>query len=463
MAIQYPSFGGSDWNTGIPDYASAISKGLNNYINANKAKYAPQNEESLAQQNQIAAQYAEPNAQMALKKGGIDIQSVLQLMQQRQTAIDREKAFQQLLNGGGQQSSWDGTQQSAQPANPAQPVSNSPNMQDNYSPNPQDDNGIGNIANVKGIQGINDYSDNGMPAEGPGVAASGSARDVFPGRRPNYKQQLAQGKGAMPIPQSQQPGLQQNITQGLQANKPDEANETILQPGNPNLAHINEMWDKYPQFRKDLEARGFKKTQETKFDSKNGITRITTTMPNGEIRQRVFGNTTEKGGVPLTNPVKTYHEMIVGSAPQAKTMIDEIIKAPSPVLPPTFLGKLYRPGARAEHTALVSATGETLAKALGFPNTDKGVELALNLVERGDNETDSAYRNRLEKLKKSIDVKVENSQKVLDTGISTKQEESNKIVKIPSYINNSEQFKAWYAMLSPEEKAAVKKKHLGDK
>lgn len=67
MAIQYPSFGGSDWSTGVPDYAKAVSNGLTNYINANKAQYAPKNEQSLAKQNEIAAQYAEPNAQMQLR------------------------------------------------------------------------------------------------------------------------------------------------------------------------------------------------------------------------------------------------------------------------------------------------------------------------------------------------------------------------------------------------------------
>ncbi len=371
---------------GVPDYVSALSKGFDM-----GAKPAQLTQQLLGQalQNKIntaKAKYAEDTVKASLDntRTGTSLNN-LKLQQLRNT-MNQDLMFQDELNRavGGQGYSTS-PQASGQYNN-------------NYSPNP------------KGIQSINDYSDNNMPAEGPGVAASGSAYDTFPGRRGKNNPAL-QVQQNMPVP-----GLQENISSGMKANK------QILNEGNPSLYGIDEMYDKSPRYRKKLEALGYKKTQTTKYDSKTGAVNTITTLPSGKTEFSSTQGSQGDGSVPLTNNVKTYHETIVSAAPQAIKMIDDIIAAPSPVTPSLpFIGDInaYRPGARAEHAGLVALTGETLQKALGFTNTNEGLHQALTAVDRKTFESDSAYRERLNKLKDHIKDKVEGSKKVLKGGVST--------------------------------------------
>lgn len=60
MAIQFPNFtGAGDTAPSMPDYQKAIASGLANYIQANKARFAPENEKALSMVNQAKGKYAD--------------------------------------------------------------------------------------------------------------------------------------------------------------------------------------------------------------------------------------------------------------------------------------------------------------------------------------------------------------------------------------------------------------------
>ena len=266
MAIQYPNLpklsAAEIGGLGGIDLGAAIRSGLENANLYQEAKFKPKQlrEETYAKQlankiNETKAEYARQQelANLGYTNSGIslnkaNVNRIIQDMAMKKLQQQQEMAFQNLISGGEGQFHT---------------------PQYNY---PQ----TGNIINRSGIQNINDYSDNGMSAEGPGPSKSASAYDTFPGRRANT-----------PKSSMNNPSLIDNIHQGL-GNRP---NEQIIQEGNPNLKNINDVYERYPQYRKKLELLGFKKSQTVNFDPKTGNASIVTTMPNGEIKVSSTGTT----------------------------------------------------------------------------------------------------------------------------------------------------------------------------
>ncbi len=373
--------------TGIPDYISALSKGID-------LGYKPRNLENEAYGKELANKINQGKAKYAMQQALADLQgtqtntsNIAQQIQQRRADMERMSALRNYLSGGG-----------------SIPGSNAKTDNSNWTPGHMTPHGFeGSIAPTN----PDDF-----------YANTGEDRQAEQEAVDRIDRANAGRQNESFIPSA--PSFEQKLKQGMQK----EEEGKIVAKGNPQLARLNEIYDKYPQYRKELEGMGFKKTQTVKYDPKTGMTSIITTMPNGEVRVNAQGNINGNGTIPLTNNVKTYHETIVSAAPQAKKIVDDIIAAPSPSKP-YILGNAYRSGARAQHSGLVAGGAETLQKALGFPNTNEGLHQALKQIERQEWESDSAYRDRLRKLKEDIDSKVKNSKSVLKNGVSTSEESNN--------------------------------------
>lgn len=204
-------------------------------------------------------------------------------------------------------------------------------------------------------------------AEGPGVAASASARDTFPGR-----------------------------FGGSKPSSPESVDESIVNEGNPNLYKIDQMYNSSPLMKKMLEGQGYKQTQVAKYDPKTGSTSIVTTSPSGKVTVRV-NKGAGQAAIPLTNAIKTQMQNIISGVPKVDKKIDALIAAPSPV---EIIGN--KPSERAAHTSLVLETAESYAKAKGWPNTNESIKAAAKILDRHTFESDKAYRKRLEELKVSL-------------------------------------------------------------
>jgi len=193
-------------------------------------------------------------------------------------------------------------------------------------------------------------------------------------------------------------------------------NEQVINEGNPSLYQLDEMYDKFPQYRKNLEQKGFKKTQVTKVDPRTGVSSTVITYPSGKVEVKTIP-ATDTGFAPLTNAVKTLNQNAVNFIPKVQTQIDEIIKAPSPVTPfgEKYSG-IYRGSSVAKHQALVNEAADTLVKAKGWPNTNESLNTAKHILARGNFETDYNYRERLKELKKSLGNDIKSAKSILKQG-----------------------------------------------
>lgn len=181
-------------------------------------------------------------------------------------------------------------------------------------------------------------------------------------------------------------------------NKPKlPANTQVVNEGNANLSSFDELYDSSPYAKKMLEAKGYKKTQQTKYDPKTGVSTVITTYPSGKVTVSNAGG--EPGGIaiPLTNAMKTQQQNIITNVPKVNRMIDSLVSKRSPMrFSPDRAGA-------AVHNALVKEAAETYAKAKGWPNTNESIKAAAEILDRGNFESDVDYRKRLKELKKELD------------------------------------------------------------
>lgn len=192
--------------------ATLLSKQYSNQINAPYARNADK-----VYQTEISGKNAVTN-------------NILKDIQSKNLKYEHAKAFQNLMGGN---------------------IPENTNSSENTPEPMQNESGYTapsdlNIANRKGIQDVNDFSDNGMPAGSPGASKSGSAYDTFPGRR---------GKAA-------------NVETWPDKNESSipSYKETLTRPKKENteLEKMNWIWDNKPQFRKDLKEIGFDKEKSSK-------------------------------------------------------------------------------------------------------------------------------------------------------------------------------------------------------
>jgi len=232
----------------------------------------------------------------------------------------------------------------------------------------------------------------GVSAEGPGVAASPSARDTFPGRFGTAKQ------------------------------APTEM--SVVNEGNPSLHKIDEMFNSSPLMRKMLEGQGYKQTQTTRFDPKTGTTAVITTSPSGRVTVHSTPGANQ-GAIGLTNAMKTQMQNIVAGVPKVDKKIDALIEARSPV---NVLG--YKSNEKARHNSLVKESAETYAKAKGWPNTNESIKAAMDILDRHTFESDSAYRARLKDLKRSLKTDMQEARETLNP--NAKDQQSSEMVYNPA-------------------------------
>ena len=395
MAINYPQFpklNAADLGgLGGFDLGEAIRSGLGNYNLYQEAKFKPRNLENEAHGKELMnkikeaqAKYAEEQALADLRGRQTSTSNIAQQIKERRNAMKRQQDLQNLLSGGS-----DMGQASGKPGH--------------MTPH-------GFEGSLTGIPAEDLYSNTGedRQAEQEAVDRIDRANDQ------NNEGSFIQSA----------PNLKQRINKGMQGN----TNEKVLVPGNPNLSRINDIYNKYPQYRKELEAMGYKKSQSIKFDSKSGMNIITTTLPNGEVKVRTEAITGQNGTVPLTNALKSQLQNIKVNVPKVKRLVDDLIASPSPTEFP-----LYRKGARTKHHALVKEAAETYAKAKGWPNTNESIKAASEILGRGSLETDSDYRLRLEELKKELDRNAVEADETLNP--NSKKSESNS--HVVEYIRGS--------------------------
>jgi len=258
------------------DVSDALSKGFNLNKQFQEARVMPRKlaEELVA--SQLQNKINKPKAEHAEEITLADLEHTragtgLSKVQYQKALMDLKHAqdFRNLLSGN---------------KPPANTANYADSLRSNSSENMSNDMTYGmpndlNITNAKGIQNVNDFSDNGMPSEGPGPSKSGSAYDTFPGRRKgaqNLKTSLPQN--IKPI-SSEIPSYQHNIATAISLPKDTK----LLQPGNERLSHINKMYEEYPEFRKDFEKEGYKKSISIKSDPASGEAFVVTQHPNGMI------------------------------------------------------------------------------------------------------------------------------------------------------------------------------------
>lgn len=205
------------------------------------------------------------------------------------------------------------------------------------------------------------------------------------------------------------PTLNDNIMDGMGS----QPNSNTQSKGNPALYHIDDMVDSDPAVAAHLKTKfGYEKKVTPKFDPKTGITSIVTQYPSGRIDVETSG----EGKQQLTNTVKTNAQNAVESIPKVLKIIDQLKEKPSPVRPPTWLGALYRGSARAEHNALVNEGKDLYLKALSLKSSDKGLETAEEILGRGESESDSNYRKRLDGVRKRLLEHEKEAKKILGSG-----------------------------------------------
>lgn len=231
-----------------------------------------------------------------------------------------------------------------------------------------------------------DNSQYDFSIEGPGIAASASAQDTFPGRFPGKQRKM------QPAPE-----------------------ESIVNEGNSSLYNIDQMFNTNPLARKFLEGKGFKQSQVTKYDPKTRSTSVVTTYPSGKVSVRLNKGNNDVS-VPLTNTIKTQMQGIIAGVPKVNTKIDALKAAPSPI---DIIG--YKPDQRAKHDALIRETAETYAKAKGWPNTNESIKTAIEILDRHKFESDAAYRKRLDEIKISLGDDLANAEQTLHPEIASQK------------------------------------------
>ena len=422
MAIQFPNFLAAQ--THAPDY-SGIGDSVENFykgynmpkdalIKEIQAKFAQPNAEADLQSTQlknayqkILNQYAPSEKEQSLasgrlsnRKSQMDIDKVLLELQQQKAL---ENQFRMALGGAPQ----GGGSPSSAPMMPNPPQSNPmPPMMPNAPMMPQGGGmtlpgmpkGLPMPPAIPGMTMIGSPPVGGAPLSGmPNTASAG-----MPSASPEGMTLSASN------PAAAQPSLQQAA--------PEAPNEVVITKGSPQLAGIDAMYDSNPLSRAFLEKKGYKKTQEVKFDNKTGKTTVITKYPSGKVTvQSTPGAAPSEDGIPLTNKMISKHQNIISSIDNALPIIDQILdegekpqglaKRWEPYPRDSWRGLGMIPGFQSQSTkyeALVSSALDSLIGAYGLPSTNEGIDTVKKQLLIGHGETDSHYRKRLKEIVKDL-------------------------------------------------------------
>lgn len=456
MAIQFPNFLSVPNNK--PDY-SGISDIFENYY---AGKAMPQNDLIRA----VQAEFARPNAEQNLlstklsnRKSQMDMDKMAQDMAE-QAAFEKKlsqalSANQLPARNAGQGGLPLPPIRNSQPigANPSQTsrvagisgvniVGADSNADAGFDPSKMEPrfrkfdqmaNGLPNDANTFDTKLSNDEeskfkkwkekyapNDSGKDYDLRGAFKAGLTPDIKTGHWPDtFKKPNHPTFSNQSIYAAQAPQLA-GSWQGENYIKPKpsepELDEIVISKGSPHLAGVDQMYDSDPRSRAFLEKKGFKKTQEIKFDNKTGRTTILTKYPSGTVTTKTYGGAAAagEGGIPLTNKMISAHQEKIAAIDNALPALETILEKPK-----TWAGKIqqfprssgwlpgmgYVPGFMGEsasYEAKVNSVIDTLMKAYGLPSTHEGLETIRKqlLIEHG--ETDAHYKRRLKDFIKDL-------------------------------------------------------------
>lgn len=411
MAIQFPNFLAAQ--TQAPDY-SGIGDAVENF-------YKGYNMPKDALIKEIQAKFAQPNAEADLKSTQLsnvnksilnqylpsrEQQAVLssrlgnrKAQMELNEQIELERQMRQAMGlGGGNPSGMTGGM--GMPSAPMpQPMSPSPSsivaggmsMMPNQPGMPKMLPGMQPLPGMpKGLP---------MPPGVGGMTMVGSPPPVQPSAAPMNAPSAPNAPSTSAIAPSA-PAAQSQAPE-----QPEAMNEIVVAKGAPQLAGIDAMYDSNPLSRAFLEKKGFKKSQEVKFDNKTGRTTIITKYPSGKVTTQITSNTASgaDSGFPLTNKMISKHQNIISSIDNALPTIQKILKEdkgwePYPRNSGLLPGLGYVPGwqgASTKYEALVSSALDSLIGAYGLPSTNEGIDTVKKQLLIGHGETDSAYKKRL--------------------------------------------------------------------
>lgn len=419
MGIQFPNFLSAQ--THAPDY-SGIGDAVENFykgynmpkdalIKEIQAKFAQPNAEADLSSTQlkntyqgILNKYAPQEKEQSLatgrltnRKSQLDLDTALLEYQQQQ---ELQKQFARALANAGVAPG--GSAPPAPMAPPSAPAPNAmpslpnapmmPPAQQGRSPLPGMPNGLP------------------MPPATPGMTMVGSPPPGLPpapmqNGAPVAAIPSAAGQSAAPMNAPNPAGAEQP---SLPPAKPEAPNEVVITKGSPQLAGIDAMYDSNPLSRSFLEKKGYKKTQEVKFDNKTGRTTIITKYPSGKVTVTASAAPPPVGdtGIPLTNKMISQHQQMISAIDNAKPIIQDIIDQKGFQPYPRGLGMGLVPGfigKGATYDTLVKSAVDTLMKAYGMANTDKGIGTVESQLLIKHGETISDYRNRLRMVLKDLD------------------------------------------------------------
>ncbi|MGE4118944.1 MAG: hypothetical protein AB7F29_13810 [Candidatus Nitrosocosmicus sp.] len=253
MAINYPGLPQHLTNeeAGIFDLGSALQQGFKTAGMGMEAAYKPKNLAEALLHSQLQNKMIQGNLSMLPYKHRLMQAQLQKAMQDAQ----EQSSFNQLLSGN-------------------RPTAGSPSSSYGNMMPPSDGLGQPSIP-----PSADDNSSYNVSSEGFGVAPSASAYDTFPGRR--KAPQNASSIPSIPMENMSAPSLAEKVEGGFNVPSPSQK---ILNPGNPDLYGIDELYDRYPQYRKRFHDRGLKRSQEIKTNPSTGEAYIITKDPSGRVR-----------------------------------------------------------------------------------------------------------------------------------------------------------------------------------
>lgn len=212
--------------------------------------------------------------------------------------------------------------------------------------------------------------------------------------------------------QPQPKGLDRLGNMGAPTNNPN-----VMAQGNPELKYIDEMYDKHPEYRKKLEAAGYKQTQTTKFDPKTGTSTVITTKPSGEVQ--IHTNKPQSTGyTPLTQKTASQHQTVISAAENAIPDIDKLLKLD---IPKQGVLSVFHPENQSTYADITGGLIESLLAAFNLPKTESGIKKIEDKILRHANESEKHYKDRLRETRKELAKRANNSRMALDRGVNLSQ------------------------------------------
>jgi hypothetical protein len=434
MAIQFPNFlsvpvTARDYS-GMGDAVENFYKGYHMpkdaLIKEIQAKFAEPNAKANLKSTELGNTHQEilnkylptekelglTSSRLSNKKSQMDINKLMFELAQQQAL---EKQFKAAFSGGAQQGG-------AAPAMPnGAEGGGMPPMMGNAPTMPQGGQGGRTLPGMpKGLP---------VPPGVPGMTMIGSPPPAMPPAAIQGGGQAMPSAPPMGMPNAgaaqQQPSMQSPA--------PEASNEVVISKGSPQLSGVDAMWDSNPLSRSFLEKKGFKKSQEVKFDNKSGKTTVITKYPSGKVTVLASaGAAPTENGIPLTNKMISKHQNIISSIDTALPTIEKILDEKGFQPYPRGLGSGLIPGLmsqEAKYDALVKSALDSLIGAYGLPMTNEGINTVKAQLQIGHGETTGNYRKRLRELVKDLKHRKEYS--------AGEVKKSNKITPVNGQESNS--------------------------